>query len=71
MDARYVDLTVPTVQSASATPMTELSVVRRQLDELVEERWLCGLTDADESRYRVLATREEELLHALPVDVPA
>jgi hypothetical protein len=53
------------------TPTTELLVVRRQLDELVEERWLCGLTDADESRYRILAMREEELLHVLAVEVPA
>ena len=71
MDARYVDLTVVSVRSAPMTPMTELSVVRRQLDELVEERWLCGLTDADESRYRILAMREEELLHVLAVEVPA
>ena len=42
----------------------ELRYVRRRLDELVEERWLCGLNDIEEWQYRELARREEQLLHS-------
>jgi hypothetical protein len=71
MDGPYVDLTLLAGEGTAGPPTTELAVVRRRLDELVEERWLCGLTDREESQYRQLAAREEELLHLLAGAIPA
>ncbi|MHB8440224.1 MAG: hypothetical protein ACYDD4_13855 [Acidimicrobiales bacterium] len=46
--------------------MTELAVVRRQLDQLCDSMQLAGLPQNHSARYEELCTMERELLKLLP-----